>query len=293
MKRYYTYTVKKLVTVQHLVTIEHLTMDADFHFPEETHDFYEFVYVESGQILCRADGITTRLGKNDFFLVSPDTLHSYHVEDARTASILLVCFKSKSNMLSLINGKHYLDEDTAHLAESILTEAKAAFVYPFDEKLTLNAQPRLGSQQLIENYIEEMLIKLIQEVTYKKDDIQIAADTTDIRCSIAEELKKILSANLNSRLSLEDISRQLLYSKTYLNDVFKEYTGSTIMHYYQELKLREAKQQLKNRESIAYIAEQLCFESPQYFAKVFKKWTGQTPSEYKKAALRRNNKNDT
>ncbi len=287
MKRYYTYTVKKLVTVQHLVTIEYLPIDAQFTFPEENHDFYEFVYIESGQILCHTNEDTIHLGENDLFLISPDTPHAYCAEEGQSAVILIVCFKSKSNMISLVNGKHDLNEDTSQLVKNILTEAKATFAFPFDEKLTLSDLPRLGSQQLIENYIEEMLIKLIQSVTYKQQDIRIAADTTDIRYSIAEEIKKILAGSLYTRISLEDISHSLLYSKTYLNDVFKEHTGNTIMRYYQELKLREAKRLLRNRESIAEIAEKLCFESPQYFAKAFKKHTGMTPSEYKKAAAGR------
>ena len=55
MKRYYTFTVKKLVNVQHLVTIEYLQMGADFSYPEEIHDFYEFVFVEKGKIFCKTD----------------------------------------------------------------------------------------------------------------------------------------------------------------------------------------------------------------------------------------------
>ena len=282
MKKYYTYTVKKIITVQHLVTIEYLPVTRGFFYPEETHDFYEFVYVESGQITCNTASGSLRLKENSFFLISPGTPHAYSADSSQSATVLIVCFKSKSNMIAPIKGVHYLDGNMKLLVRNILSEAKETFVFPFDEKLTLSQSPRLGSQQLIENYIEELLIRLVQAVTYKQENVQIVPSNSHIKHSLTEEIKQILSQNLYRRITLSDISSHTLYSKTYLNDIFKELTGCTIMQYYQNLKIEEAKLLLDRRESIASVSEKLCFESPQYFAKAFKKKTGQTPTEYKK-----------
>lgn len=57
--------------------------------------------------------------------------------------------------------------------------------------------------------------------------------------------------------------------------------GVTIMQYYQKLKIEEAKVLLRKKESIAAVSEKLCFESPQYFAKVFKTKVGKTPTKYR------------
>jgi AraC-like DNA-binding protein len=74
----------------------------------------------------------------------------------------------------------------------------------------------------------------------------------------------------------------MFYSKTYLNGVFKEIKGVTIMQYYQDLKINEAKKLLTKKESISSVSEKLCFESPQYFSKAFKAKVGKTPTKYKK-----------
>lgn len=285
MKKYYTYTVKKLITVQHLVTIEYLEFKNDFCYPEESHPFYEFVYVEQGGINCKTENDNVVLHKNDFFLISPDVRHSYYLEETESAVVLVVCFKSKSNIISAVSGKRRLDESVRELIKKILSEARATFKFPFDKKLTLNERPRLGSQQLIENYIEEVLIKLVQTETYKNQNIQIATNSHDVKKSVTEEVVSVLENNVYSKISLSDICKHTFYSKTYLNCAFKEVKGVTIMQYYQDLKIKEAKLLLDKKESISQISEKLCFESPQYFAKAFKSKVGKTPTEYKKEMM--------
>lgn len=285
MKKYYTYTIKKLITVQHLVTIEYLQVSKKFFYPEESHSFYEFVYVEKGSITCKIQNKNVDLYRHDFFLIPPNCPHSYCVEYAEQTTVMVVCFKSKSNIIPIIKGVQHLDDDIRESVNKILNEARATFVFPFDKKLTLNSHPRLGSQQLIENYIEEVLIKLVQLTTYNNQSFQIAADALDVKKSITNEIVSMLKKSIYSKITLSDICNQMFYSKTYLNAVFKEIKGVTIMQYYYELKINEAKTLLDKNENIASISEKLCFESPQYFTKAFKAKVGKTPTKYKKDLL--------
>ncbi len=282
MKKYYTYTVKKLISVQHLVTIEQFKNISDFSYPEEAHDFYEFVYVEDGKITCKNEDANTTLTRNDFFLILPGSKHSYFVDKNENASILIVCFKSKSNIISIIKGRRRIDGEIKELLEKILKEAKSTFVFPINNKLILKENPMLGSQQLIENYIEEVLIKLVQDEMYIRSDIQVMVDASEIKKSIVNEVVGILRSNIYGKVSLSNICDDMFYSKTYLNGLFKEMLGVTIMQYYQDLKINEAKKLLDKREKITTIADKLHYESPQYFAKIFKKKVGLTPTEYKK-----------
>lgn len=282
MKKYYTYTVKRLVIVQHLVTIEYFETDSHFSYPEESHDFYEFVFVENGRIFCNSEDSDFELNRNELFLIPPHTPHTYFTKNDEKATVIIVCFKSKSTILSILKGAHYIEADIKDLIKKIFKEAKETFVFPFNEKLTLNQNPRLGSQQLIENYIEEVLIKLIQSVTYDNQAIQVVADPASLKNSIVDDIIKLLKDHIYSKITLDDICKTMLYSKTFLNLTFKEITGSTIMQYYQKLKVKEAKRLLDKNKSIAEISDKLNYESPQYFSKIFKKYTGKTPSEYTK-----------
>ena len=82
---------------------------------------------------------------------------------------------------------------------------------------------------------------------------------------------------------IEDICRKTAYSKAYLFRIFKAKTGKTIMRCFVEMKIKEAKQLLRENElSVREISERLAFSTPDYFTKTFKKVTGLTPLAYKK-----------
>jgi two-component system response regulator YesN len=55
------------------------------------------------------------------------------------------------------------------------------------------------------------------------------------------------------------------------------------MGYLMQLKVKNAKQLLREEDcSVMEISDRLGFESANYFTKVFKHYTGETPSAYKK-----------
>lgn len=64
--------------------------------------------------------------------------------------------------------------------------------------------------------------------------------------------------------------------------VFKEYTGYAPAKYFQELKLRKAKQLLiESSMSVKEICYELNYTSTEHFFSVFKKRTNFTPTEYR------------
>ena len=93
----------------------------------------------------------------------------------------------------------------------------------------------------------------------------------------------ILKENVYTALSIDDICKKTAYSKAYLFRIFKAKTGKTIMAYFIELKIKQAKQLLRENElSVREISEKLAFNTPDYFTKTFKRVTGLTPLAYKK-----------
>ena len=68
----------------------------------------------------------------------------------------------------------------------------------------------------------------------------------------------------------------------YLNRIYKSAMGFSLMEYIQHLRIEKAKKLLRETsDSISEICGQTGYDSPPYFAKIFKKQTGQTPSEYR------------
>lgn len=90
----------------------------------------------------------------------------------------------------------------------------------------------------------------------------------------AEESKKLISAG--------DIASQLSMSTNYLSDLLRNLTGmNTQQHIHLHL-IEQAKNLLQTTNlSINEIAYMLGFDYPQYFSRLFKQKTGQTPLEFR------------
>ncbi len=282
MKKYYSYLVKKIINIKKLKTIEYVNISKNFYFENESHNFHEFAYVDSGAVYCNVSGARHLIAQEDMFLIQPNVPHSYEYAGADSTQLFIVCFDCSCDFLELIRGKNTLEMHEKQLMSEIFSEAQKAFKFPFDKKLTLLNTPDFGAQQLVESSIEALFIRLIRTKLSNRPDIKFIMNSTDFSSSIVNDIISILKANLYGKISLDEIQSKLYYSKTYLNNSFKSLTGESIMRYYRNLKIDEAKRLIKEGEPVAEISDKLFFESPNYFTKVFKATTGLTPSKYKK-----------
>ncbi len=280
MKKYFTHQVKKEVIVKDLITIEALEVGRGFCYPEEIHTFYECAYIDAGTLICRTENEDVVLEQGDFLLLSPQTAHSYRAAEGADASLFILCFGSHSELLSLLGGKIALNKEQKRLVSELLTEAKSAFVFPFNSKLKPLKQPLFGAGQLVETTLEKLLIHLIRARISGNDDIVLVMNSVELENSLCNDIIVMLKEHLYATITLDEVSRQTFYSKTFLNTIFKKNTGMPIMKYFTVLKVQEAKKLLRAGSPIATVAAKLNFESATYFTKVFKKHTGITPTEY-------------
>ncbi|MBK1810363.1 helix-turn-helix transcriptional regulator [Clostridium sp. YIM B02505] len=94
---------------------------------------------------------------------------------------------------------------------------------------------------------------------------------------------KHIHMNIESYISLQDISEDLNLSKPYISLVFKKHMGLTVMDYIMNLKINRAKTFLTTTtQSIMEISQILGFHDSSHFCKTFKKITGVTATEYRK-----------
>lgn len=85
-------------------------------------------------------------------------------------------------------------------------------------------------------------------------------------------------------LALEEVAARADMNPAYFSSCFKKYTGSSFIQYTMDLRIRRAKELLKEGMKVNEIAGQLGFNDTRYFTRTFKKYAGVTPSEYKNIA---------
>lgn len=88
--------------------------------------------------------------------------------------------------------------------------------------------------------------------------------------------------NLSKPMDVDALAKALFISRTHLAAKFKEETGITLTDFILGEKIQEAKRLLcYSNKSLALIADYLGFSSQSHFTKTFKKYSGQTPGEYR------------
>ncbi len=101
--------------------------------------------------------------------------------------------------------------------------------------------------------------------------------------------KIIMNENIYKDIDPEELALKLNISYSWFRKVFKDYTGYAPAKYFQELKLRKAKQLLvETSQSVKEISFLLNYASTEHFFSLFKKRTGFTPIEYRNFGRERN-----
>lgn len=99
---------------------------------------------------------------------------------------------------------------------------------------------------------------------------------------ITKKAIQYISRNFSHHPTLEETANHVHLNPAYFSTLFRQSTGSTFKEYLNMVRIEESKRLLANTDySIIDIALATGFEDQSYFSKVFKKYTGLTPKQYR------------
>ena len=100
--------------------------------------------------------------------------------------------------------------------------------------------------------------------------------------SVVEKARTYIRENFHKEISLDDVSREFDISPYYFSKLFKQETGKNFVEYLTEVRLKNARELLCNsKASIKEICVASGYSDPNYFSRIFKKYEGVTPSEFR------------
>lgn len=110
-----------------------------------------------------------------------------------------------------------------------------------------------------------------------------AAGLTPQQREIIHQVHQLLTENLDSRITIEQLSRRFLMNPSTMKELFKAEYGSSIAAHIRQHRMEKASALLlESGDSLAQVARAVGYESQSKFSAEFKKVFGMLPSEFRK-----------
>lgn len=286
---YIKHKIANLITINKIVTIHYYELDKNFFFDGESHNFWELVYVDAGQVEIKANNKLHTLKQGELIFHKPNEFHTLKADEKTAANVFVISFVCSSKSMSFFKGKVVtLPAKLKKHISTIIEEYNETFnsMSVEDLKLEIKENPPIGGQQMIRIHLEQLLIMLIRNEQDSRN-MRIFPSKESMENHLVSHMMHLIEERVYEKISVEDICRELNYSRSYLSKIFKLSSGYTILEYILLCKIREAKKLIRQEKyNFTQISDMLAFDNPHYFSRVFKRMTNLTPSEYKKSVVK-------
>lgn len=280
--------IRREIEITGFHSIYYFEFGKDFSHPPEKHDFWEMVYVDSGEINAVTDGLGQTLSQGQVIFHRPLEIHAHISNRIVSNNMLVVSFSSPSEGMEFFDRKVFTLGKTARTLLSLfIREAGNALGeipsdYTDRNPLDFSSAP-LGSLQLLECYLTEFLLVLMRGED-ASSRLKRSEDARELaQSSIAELITAYLAENVYTTLSLADICRRFFMGKSQLSKLFCEQMGVGPIEYFHKLKIAEAKKLLGGEgATVTAVSDALGYSGIHIFSRAFKREVGISPSEYRK-----------
>ncbi|MFV0413032.1 MAG: response regulator [Oscillospiraceae bacterium] len=141
-------------------------------------------------------------------------------------------------------------------------------------------------EYLLKPYSDQELFAAVEMALQKTESSAPAEPAGEGIASIASLMEQFVCDHYRQDISMQDAARALNYSDPYFCKMFKQNFGQSFTAYLTEYRIGCAKELLRRPTvNIKEVGEQVGYPDPNYFGKVFRRLTGQSPSEYRMSKL--------
>ncbi len=277
------------ITINRVISVHYFQYMSDFSFPGESHDFWELVCVDRGEIDALAGERRLTLKKGNILFHKPNEFHNVLTNGKVSPSLVVIGFVCHSPAIKSFEDQLMSVQDTEkELLAQIIVEARNTFSGrlddPYQEELIFNSEPlTFGSAQLISHYLEQLIIHLYRR--YFSYSLPVRSSRFLAEASSGNDtynrIVRYMEEHLGERMTIDRICRDNLVGRSQLQKLFRDTKGCGVIEFFSMMKIDTAKQMIRdNQLNFTQIADRLGYNSIHYFSRQFKQITTMTPSEY-------------
>ncbi|MDB5001068.1 MAG: transcriptional regulator, AraC family [Mucilaginibacter sp.] len=250
------------------------------YFPEASYHYKErrkgcddniLIYCLKGKGYYLIDKKKFEVMPNQFFMLpATDAYMRYWADDEDPWTIYWV---------------HFTGDDIKKFNSSLnINILKGPIQIPFNNKaldIWLNIYQNLEMGYSIENLCNATFCLYNFIATFLFPDKHIVSEHTENEDIITATIIHMKN-NIEKKMTINEMAGKQKLSSSHFSNLFRKATGMPPMDYFIHLKMQKACQFLyANEAKIKTIAMDLGYEDPYYFSRVFKKYMGMSPEQYK------------
>lgn len=271
--------------VEDIINISYYRLSRNYAFPGETHDCWEFLYVDRGSVVVTAGTDTYFMKAGELAFHCPNEFHAF--QTVGEADIIVVSFRCESDAMHRLEKKvlllHSKEKESLKM---LISEAQQVYAYFDNIAPQVNMQKKesapWGCDQLIKTYLEQLLIHICR----RDDNVEFAQRAIPVNSTargvvLAQHIRDYLADHYTQHISLASLATEMGVSISQIKKVFREEIGQSMVNYIADMRIAQAKRMIREGSyNFTQIAESVGYDSIYYFSHLFKKRTGQTLSEY-------------
>ncbi|MCR8636461.1 AraC family transcriptional regulator [Paenibacillus radicis (ex Xue et al. 2023)] len=248
--------------------------------PDRILDYHVFLYVAEGSMQVIEEGTSYVVKEKEYLFLNKNQHHWGLPETPAETSWYWIHFNTLS------------DDRKDYNAYTPLPELEYYYPDHYEYRVALpkyGVAP-IGTEQQFLSMIKEMQEPSIHKMT--RISLNVFQFFLDLNAAakdgpagaahrLTERVMAILAANLEQPFDAAHLQAQLNMNYSYISSSFKKSTGQTIVEAHTKLRLSKAIELMRSSSlNIAEISEQLGYQNPFYFSRVFKKVFGEPPSSF-------------
>ncbi len=251
--------------------------DKNYSFGPTVRENYVLHFIVHGKGAFTINGQTTPLKEGDLFILPKNQVTFYQADSEEPWSYIWVGF-SGSRVETILKQSQLLENYYLHShLDSPILEEMVAITRVGQHSLHLVTELSLIGQ------LHKLLAALIDEFPNKA--LKESQQTT--KHYVTQAIKMIHSLYA-SPLKVADIAEKLALNRSYLYKIFKQETGYSIKEYLLSVRMNRSRELLLNPKwSITEVSLSVGYQDPLNFSTAFKHYFHMSPSDYRKAQLKK------